>query len=104
MHNKSKTLLCLCAAAAPSAAIYAYAHRLMKERPLEMLYEKRAADKDFVPLSEIPERMVLFLLETEDPGFFRHPVHLSERTCHQRCHVGAGDVHSRASDPDFYFG
>ncbi len=81
MHNKSKALLCLCAAAAPSAAIYACAHRLMKERPLEMLYEKRAADKDFVPLSEIPERMVLFLLETEDPGFFRHPGYMIVNIC-----------------------
>ena len=72
MKNEKGLLFCLGAAALPPAGIAAYAHMLLKKRPLELLYKKRAAESDFIPLSEIPDRMVQFILEAEDSDFYKH--------------------------------
>ena len=72
MKNEKGLLLCLGAAALPPAGIAAYAHRLLKKRPLELLYQQRASESDFIPLSEIPDRMVQFILEAEDSDFYKH--------------------------------
>ena len=58
--------------ALPPAALELYVHRLLKKRPLEMLYEQRASQSDFVPLNRIPARMVALLTEMEDSEFYLH--------------------------------
>lgn len=52
--------------------IAVYAFVLMKKRPPLALYEERRKQADFIPLSQIPERMVKLLLEMEDDEFYSH--------------------------------
>ena len=71
---KKATPLALCAAAMllPPAAIVGRAFMLMKQRPLEEFYETRKAQADFVPLQDLPERLVQFTIESEDSDYYAH--------------------------------
>ena len=62
-----------CAAAVlPIAGVAGRAFMLMKKRPIEELYEMRKGQDDFVPLQNIPERLVKLTVESEDSGFYTH--------------------------------
>lgn len=65
-------LILLCAGLLLCAGIAVYAFVLMKKRPPLALYEERRRQPDFIPLSQIPERMVRLLLEMEDNEFYSH--------------------------------
>ena len=71
---KKTTPLAICAAAAllPPAGIVGRALLLMKRRPIEKIYEMRKGQDDFVPLQDLPERLVNFTVESEDSGFYTH--------------------------------
>ena len=71
---KKTTPLAIGAAAAllPPAGIVGSAFLLMKRRPLEKIYETRKGQDDFVPLQDLPERLVNFTVESEDSGFYAH--------------------------------
>lgn len=71
---KKTTSLAL-AAATPlliPAGILGHALVLLKRRPLEVLYETRKAEPDFVPLQDMPKQLVQFTVESEDSGFYTH--------------------------------
>ena len=44
----------------------------MLNRPLKNLYAERSSQQDFCPYSEIPEKLISFMLLTEDIHFFEH--------------------------------
>ena len=69
-----KKVLPIAAAAAllPGAVVAGRALLLMRQRPLEEIYEERAGQPDFVPLCDLPERLVQLTLESEDSGFYEH--------------------------------
>ena len=71
---KKATPLAICAAAAllPPAGIAGGAFLLMKRRPLEEIYETRKGQDDFVPLEDLPERLVELTVESEDSDFYTH--------------------------------
>lgn len=71
---KKTTPLALCAAAMllPPAGIITRAFLLMKRRPIDAFYETRKAQADFVPLQDLPERLVQFTVESEDSDFYTH--------------------------------
>lgn len=62
-----------CAAALlPAAGVVGRAYLLMMKRPIEGLYEARRKQGDFVPLHDMPERLVRFVLKAEDSDFYVH--------------------------------
>ena len=62
-----------CAAALlPAAGVVGRAFLLMRKRPIEEFYETRKGQRDFVPLRDMPERLVRFVLESEDSDFYTH--------------------------------
>lgn len=56
----------------PCAGVAGRALLLAKRRPIEEIYELRAKQPDFVPLRELPERLVRLTLESEDSEFYSH--------------------------------
>ena len=56
----------------PAAGVTGRAFQLMRKRPIEQFYEMRKAQDDFVSLQDLPERLVRFVLEAEDSGFYTH--------------------------------
>jgi len=65
--------LAACAAALlPAAGVVGRAFLLMRKRPIEEFYEMRKGQDDFVPLHDMPERFVQFVLESEDSDFYVH--------------------------------
>ena len=60
------------AAMLPVAGLTGRAILLMKKRPIEELYEMRKGQDDFVPLKDIPERLVQFVIMAEDSDFYNH--------------------------------
>jgi membrane peptidoglycan carboxypeptidase len=68
-------IVAACAALLPAvgvAGVVGCALNLMRRRPLEGLYAARAAQDDFVPLRELPERFITMLVGSEDREFYRH--------------------------------
>ncbi|MBR3225331.1 MAG: transglycosylase domain-containing protein [Atopobiaceae bacterium] len=61
------------------AGIVGRAFLLLKRRPLEEFYETRRTQPDFVALQDLPERLVQFTVESEDPGFYTHGAFCWER-------------------------
>ena len=75
------------------AAVAAYAFVLMKKWPPEAWYETRAKQKDFIPLSRVPARMIVLLVELEDQDFYTHNgVVLSEIHEAVRMNIGAKKI------------
>ena len=60
------------AALLPCAAVAGRALLLTRKRPVEALYEERAAQPDFVRLQDLPKRLVDLTLESEDSEFYNH--------------------------------
>ena len=60
------------AALLPCAGVAGRAFLLTRRRPIEEFYELRAQQPDFVPLQDLPERLVRFTLESEDSEFYDH--------------------------------
>lgn len=60
------------AALLPAAAVAGRAFLIMRRRPIEAFYEARKRQADFVPLQDLPERLVQLTLESEDSGFYSH--------------------------------
>ncbi len=56
----------------PCAGVAGRAFLLMRKRPIEKIYETRSKQPDFVPLHEMPERLVKLTLESEDSEFYSH--------------------------------
>ena len=56
----------------PCAMVAGRAFALTKKRPIEGIYEQRAGQPDFVPLQDLPERLVRLTLESEDSEFYEH--------------------------------
>ena len=56
----------------PCAGVIGRAFLLMRRRPIEKIYEVRAGQPDFVPLCDLPERLVRLTLESEDSEFYSH--------------------------------
>ncbi|MDO5132889.1 MAG: biosynthetic peptidoglycan transglycosylase [Eubacteriales bacterium] len=54
------------------SGILLYARRLMRKRPLRDLYDARSKEADFIPLASIPERLRYYVVQIEDPYFFKH--------------------------------
>ena len=54
------------------AGVAVYAAVLMIRRPPRALYKARTREPDFIPLSQIPERQVQLILQTEDSNFYSH--------------------------------
>ena len=65
-------LLILLSAALLCAIPAIYAFALIKKRPPRTLYERRAAQADFTPLSRIPPRQRELFLALEDNLFYTH--------------------------------
>ena len=65
--------LAACAAALLlMAGVAGRAFLLMRRRPIEEFYETRKKQDDFVSLQDMPERLVEFVLESEDSGYYIH--------------------------------
>ena len=56
----------------PCVGVAGYAFFLTRKRPIEKIYELRSAQPDFVPLPDLPERLVRLTLESEDSEFYDH--------------------------------
>ena len=56
----------------PAAGVAARAFLLMRKRPIEELYELRKRQGDFVSLQDMPKRLIEFVLEAVDSGFYAH--------------------------------
>lgn len=56
----------------PCAMVAGRAFLLTKNRPIEEIYKLRASQPDFVPLQDMPERLVLMTLDSEDSDFYNH--------------------------------
>ena len=69
-----KKIIPIVAAAAlvPCAGVTGRALFLKKRRPIEEIYAMRAGQPDFVPLQDLPERLVKLTLESEDSEFYKH--------------------------------
>ena len=73
VDTKKKIAVAACAAALlPAAGVAGRAALLMRRRPIEEFYEMRKKQGDFVPLQDFPERLVRFVLESEDSDFYSH--------------------------------
>ena len=79
MKKTASVAVCAAATLLPLAGIIGCASLLMKRRPIEELYEMRKAQDDFVSLQDLPERLIHFTVESEDPGFFTHGAFCWER-------------------------
>ena len=65
----------------------------MRRRPLEKLYATRAAQSDFVPLGELPERFLAIMVGSEDPAFYRHKGYNCDAIRHAaRANRQAGEI------------
>ena len=60
------------AALLPGVGIAGRAFALMRHRPLESFYQMRASQPDFVPLQDLPKRLVELTLASEDSEFYSH--------------------------------
>ena len=54
------------------AGLAGYAFILMKNRPPLKLYAMRSEEPDFLPLDQIPSRLIELLIGQEDPNFYIH--------------------------------
>ena len=55
------------------AGMATYAFVLLKRRPPMPLYSQRSGQPDFLPLDQIPPRLIELILAKEDPHFYTHP-------------------------------
>ena len=60
------------AALLPGTIITGQAFAHMRKRPIKEIYATRSKQPDFVPLQDMPERLVQLTLESEDSGFYDH--------------------------------
>lgn len=52
--------------------VAAYVFVLLKRRPPRILYERRSAEPDFLPLDQIPPRLTELIVENENHNFYAH--------------------------------
>ena len=50
-----------------------YVFTLLKRRPPQTLYMHRSVEPDFLPLDQIPPRLIELIIENEDKNFYTHP-------------------------------